>query len=265
MTDAVARELSAVAGFYGAPEDLVGALAPWLGSYAEIVLGETGFEVLTGGKGCAEGLASAAAGFAASAASIDRFRECDATFPGRMLGLKVDVGAGRGASPSVTLYVRTLAEIGATLSFLDGVGCAPVGLAERLAPARTVYGLGFFSRGRDAGVKTYTVTDLTEAPFRAVLAGLQLSWPRPGFTSHRVADSVVLHETKLYLPDVDVGTLEAATPRWREILAFAPGVFAPGTGTCTCTVGITARPSGPPEMKLYVERVGAIPNDFHAR
>ena len=255
----VAKELSALAVFYGVQDDFIGAVAPWLGSYAEIVLAESGFEILTGGKGCAEELARAAAGFETSAASIDRFLTCDATFSGRMLGLKVAVGAGGGTS--VTLYVRLLAELRTALTFLQRIGCAPAGFSECLAPARTVYGLGFFSRGADSGLKTYTVTDLTQAPFRAVLGGLDLSWPRPGFTSHRVADSVVLHETKVYLPDVDVGALTATTPRWREILSFMPGLFAAGT----CTVGISARPGAPPEMKLYIERLGAVPNDFSAR
>jgi hypothetical protein len=257
--DEVARELSALAAFYGVEDHFVGALAPWLGSYAELVLAETGFEILTGGKGCAEELARAAAGFEASAVSIDRFRMCDATFPGRMLGLKVDIGAGGGTS--VTLYIRLLAELRTALTFLRRIGCAPVGFLECLAPARTVYGLGFFSRGADSGIKTYTVTDLTEAPFRAVLGDLDLSWPRPGFISHRIADSVMLSETKVYLPDVNVDALRATTPRWREILSCMPGLLAANT----CTVGISARPSAPPELKLYVDRVGAVPNEFSAR
>jgi hypothetical protein len=252
----ITRELGALVDFYGANHDFIDRLAPWLDRYAEVVLAESGFEVLTGGMGGAAELAKTATEFGASSTSIHRFRECDAAFPGRMLGLKVDPIAG-----GTTLYVRSFAPLSATLTFLERIACPPVDLA----PAKMVYGLGFFSRAGESGVKTYTVTDLTEAPFRTNVGSLdlsgRLSWPRPGFISHRITSSVVLDETKVYLPDVEIGALTAITPRWREILSLMTGLFSDGT----CTVGIEARPSSPPETKVYVERVGAIPNDFSAR
>ena len=157
--------------------------------------------------------------------------------------------------------MRVLAEMRTVLAFLNGVGCAATELAERLAPARTVYGLGFLSRGAESGVKTYTVTDLTEAAFLPLVTGLKLEWPRPGFISHRVLGAAMLDEMKVYLPDLPLALLHGATPRWREILSFAAAVFGRSEGT----LGIAVHPGASPEVKLYIERLGAVRNDFSAR
>lgn len=237
--DEVARELAALGAFYGVKDDFVAALAPWLGSYAEIVLAEDGFEVLTGGKGCAEELGNIATRFGAAPSAIDRFRKCDIAFPARMLGLKVEPGAS-----AVTLYVRLLAPIEVVTTFLRGIGGCPAGFPECLAPARTIYGLGFFTRSGESGIKTYTVTDLREGP---------------GFLSYRLSDVAVLEETKVYRPEVELSAVIAPTARWREIIAFVSGSLA----LRTCTVGLSR--GVPSEMKLYFERIGAVPNDFTAR
>ena len=60
----------------------------------------------------------------------------------------------------------------------------------------------------------------------------------------------------------DPASIRGATRRWTEILGITGALFGGGSGS----LGLTLRPDvAPPELKLYFERTGAIPNDFSAR
>ncbi|HZS35938.1 MAG TPA: hypothetical protein VFF06_03880 [Polyangia bacterium] len=275
----VRREVRALAAFHGldaaAVEEALEDVAPHLYAYAEIVLAERGFELITGGRGraAAESLAAIASRHGAPAAVCAAFLDCERAFPGELLGLKLAFDANvKPISPSgtkvkpislsaekvkpISLYVRTQAPLDEGLAFLGRLpSLAPAVplLARALEENRVLYGLGFFAaEGGGLGVKTYTIGDVP----------LPDGGHAPGFLSRRIAAGRVIAEVKRYLPDVDWSRLEVPSDRWRALVDFAGGELGYRRAG---HFGIVEREHGAPELKLYVERIGAIPTDFAAR
>lgn len=244
----VIAEARALAAWKGVAHDelerALAALEPFLGVYAELVVAERGIEIITGGigHGVAEELAAIAKARGAPAVTCEAFLACAAAFPPVMLGSKVCLGA-----PSApTLYVRTLAPREGVLDFLARIPeIVPAlgALADALAANATIYGLGFSSRGNALVTKTYTIRDVADA--------------RPGFVSYRIVRGELSKETKRYLPDLAWGDV----PAWAKDAAEAKALVA-----CDRVghLGVIEGEDGP-QVKLYLERIGAIPSDFSAR
>lgn len=252
----VIAEARALAAWKGVPsEELERALVvltPLLGGYAELVVAERGIEIITGGVGAsvAEELAAIAASSGAPAATREAFLACAAAFPSVMLGVKVCLGAPRGPFAPPTLYVRTLAPRERVLGFLATIPeIAPAldALRAALAESATIYGLGFSSQGNALATKTYTIGEV--APLGAEA--------RPGFVSFRVVRGTLSKETKRYLPDL----------AWHDVPAWAKGA-AEVKSLVGCDrvghLGVIEGSEGA-QVKLYLERIGAIPSDFSAR
>lgn len=234
---------------------VVTALAPHLGHYAELVLGETGFEVITGGVGNASSLSSIAARFGALPEAMAAFEACAAAFPDRMLGLKLELGP---TADGPTLYVRTMTEMESGLGFLASLPRAAAGvpaLRDALVANRTLYGLGF-SGADSLVVKTYTIDDVGGD------SGAGRSEAAPGFRSLRLDGGTISAESKRYLPDVAWRDIVPPTPRWRTVVDFASGALG---WRLAGHFGLASRNGRAPELKLYVERIGAIPTDYAAR
>lgn len=244
----VARELQEFARVYGLPrgrtDRAVEVLRPHLSKYAEIVLAKSSFELITGGLGKRTGtaLARLALESGISPAAARSFDRCRRSFPGRMLGLKVCFGP-RAAGP--TLYVRVMAPLRDGLRFLDGI-CETAALRKTLSSNRILYGLGFFGAGDSLGVKTYSIAQLNRATV--------------GFASYRVVNDALLRRRKVYAPAVAWEDLERRDARWRSILSVGRRLGYARAGHVSRMVGEGAR-----SMKVYIERVGAIENDFSAR
>jgi hypothetical protein len=235
-------------------ERALAALAPHLDAYAEIVLTERGFELITGGLGraTARRLATLACLFGAPLATAAPFLRCEAAFPDRMLGLKLCFGPG-AAAPS--LYLRTRAPLDAALAFLatlDETAAAVDALRAALGSSRVLYGLGFFGASGELGVKTYTIDDVPALDGRAT----------PGFVSYRVVAGSLVAEHKRYLPHVPWDRIVPPTPRWQALCRLAARELGYETAG---HFAITEQAGRAPVLKLYVERIGAVPTDFEAR
>ena len=255
----VIAEARALAAWKGVPagelERALELLAPLLGGYAELVVAERGIEIITGGVGAsvAEELAAIAASCGAPAVTLAVFAACAAAFPSVMLGVKVCLGgANGGPAPSAppTLYVRTLAPREEVLRFLAAIPHTALALdtlAAALAGSGTIYGLGFSSHGEALATKTYTIGEVAPLGTEA----------RPGFVSYRVVRGALSKETKRYVPDVAWNDL----PAWAKDAAEAKARVA-----CDRVghLGVIEGADGA-QVKLYLERIGAIPSDFSAR
>lgn len=213
---------------------LLDMLAPFFGSYLELAIEDEGFEVITGGVGIARELARAAASLGLDPSAIEAFLGAAATYPDAMLGLKVDAA---GRTPP-TLYHRTMLplERGLELLACNLHASAIDALAARLAPARTLYGLGFTTTAGRLRVKTY-VLDEVEG--------------HVGFRSVRVTSNGVEEDERLYEAEAPVRT-DVPVAR---LAAHVLGVNVLGHVASSRRRG----------TKVYVERVGAIPTDFAAR
>ncbi len=127
-----------------------------------------------------------------------------------------------GGAVEPTYYVRTLCP------WADGIAWLGAA-ATRIPPARTLYGLGF----QGAVVKTYALTDC-------------------GFVSYRLAGDDVIAEPKEYRADVVWDEMLWPDPRWAAIGEL-------GRTLGFRTAGHVGHHHG--EMKVYVERTGAIATD----
>lgn len=231
------EDVRRVARGYGLEvEPLLALLAPFLASYLEIALDGGGFEIITGGRGVARELAGAAAALGLEAPARDAFLLAASRAPEVMVGLKVDAA---GRSPP-TLYHRAMLPLGEGLALLGDVGL-PIhvrgALAGRLAPARTLYGLGFSTAAGALRVKTYVLDDVDG---------------RVGFRSVRATAAGVEVDERVYEANADARAAELGCARRAE---RALGVSV---------LGHVAR-SPARGAKVYVERVGAIPTDISAR
>jgi hypothetical protein len=263
--DRVRGEIEELIAFYGLDRAAVGRviddLAPHLERYAEIALTARGFEILTGGKGARAraALADVARRHGAIDPVVDAFVACDAAFPGRMLGLKVCFGPGASAP---TLYHRMMAskeEAFAFLATLPSAAPAIPALRAALARNRKVYGLAFIPAAGEVGLKLYTIGDV-----RSDLGGEASAGPasEPGFVSYRIARGRAQVEIKRYLTDVGWDQVRVDGDRWPRVVAFARGSLGYEKAAYLGVLEVEGRI---PEMKLYVERIGAIPTDYEAR
>lgn len=212
----------------------VASLGGFFESYLELALTEGGFEIITGGVGCAHALAEAARDHGLGAEAREAFLRTDLRFPGAMLGLKVAVGL----SAKPTLYHRTMTPVEDALAHLRTLApLAPftVDLARAVGNAKTLYGLGFTEVRGAMRLKTYVLGNVDGSV---------------GFRSVRVGPEGVEPDVREYVPDApgDDATLAGIAGRALDVRVF----------------GHAARSEGR-APKLYVERVGAIPTDFSAR
>lgn len=127
-----------------------------------------------------------------------------------------------GSALAPTYYVRTVCP------WADGVAWLGAA-ATQIPPARTLYGLGF----QGDVVKTYALAD-------------------DGFVSYRIAGDEVLAEPKAYRADVAWDDIAWPDARWTAIGAL-------GRTLGFRTAGHVGQLHG--EMKIYVERIGAIATD----
>jgi hypothetical protein len=209
-------ELVAIGAFYGVDVDRVIAQhGPALARYAEWVLARDSFALVT--LGTADTLALLGSGLAGA-----RLLAAAARWPDAITGIKLDP-SGR---EEPTLYIRPVCPWAEGHRWLVGELGA---IADRIPPARTLYGLGF----QGDIVKTYALVD-------------------GGFVSHRICGDQ-LREHKAYRADVAWHAIAWPDSRWAAIGALGRALGFRTAGH----VGETE--SG--ERKLYIERVGAIPTD----
>lgn len=242
----VAAEIKAIGAHYGVADEAVAfvdACAASLARYAEIVVGEDGFEVVTGGVDAEDDVVAIAERAGASAELSAVFRACAARFPGVMVGVKVAFGPG---APGPTLYVRCRCALDDGLGFVAGVFGDVVGadLGVVLAGNGVVYGLGFFDGPASVGLKTYTLVPGGGARF--------VSW--------RVLDGRLQQEQKGYLPNLPIAEVSLQGERWKHHVDF---VLRRLGWHAADNVGTVQR-GGRSETKLYIERVGAIATDVAA-
>ena len=244
----VAREIESLGRLYGVADrarEFLSRASRYLDRYAEIVLGESAFEVVTGDQGQASSLVELARNLGTSTATCAAFTACVDAFPDRMLGVKARIG--ESAQP--TLYVRTLCDLSEGLCHLGPR--ARSALAPGLAASRTLYGLGFQRIGDQECIKTYTVADIDWDGRRTT-----------GFLSLRMTDDQISTEHKWYVPEVSLRSITAPSSRWQRVLEFATDTLGYAEAG---NVGYRVQDGRAPELAVYVERVGAIPSDFSAR
>lgn len=181
---APAEELRALAQVYGLDcEARIAQIEPWLGRYAEWVLGRESLAVVT--LAPPEVLAMWAGGGAAT----ERLLEAARRWPAAITGIKLDLGG----LEAPTLYVRTMTPWAEGLFWLLQRGLP----ALEVPAARTLYGLGF----QGEVVKTYSL-----AP--------------DGFVSWRL-DRLGCHpEHKTYKAEVPWRELRWPDERWASIGAL---------------------------------------------
>lgn len=246
----VRSELLALASFYGVDRDAVDSVLDSLGAqldeYAEIVLCEEGFELITAGHGRSvfESFAQTVRCRGASDRVIAAFRLVHEALPDRIVALKLCLG-GEPDAPSC--YVRTMVGLSAGVSLLSGleeVGLHCAALTERLRQSSTLYGVGFSGR-ETLRLKTYT---------------LSVDEMTTGFTSHRI-DVKGLHDfPKRYEREVGWSSIRRSSSKWARVLDFAArelGYREAGH------VGTWTRADAASTFKVYVERIGAIPTELH--
>jgi len=248
----VVDEIVALASLKGvAAAELDGAialLAPHLGVYAELVVTAAGIEIITGGVGNATARDLARIATVAGARTCDAFLACTERFPDRMLGLKLCFGA---AASFPTLYLRTLAPRADVLSFVatlpDHAGAVPA-LSLALAGNEVLYGLGFSTTAAGQPLlKTYSLDDVSALGSHAM----------PGFVSFRAMGAAVAREVKRYLPDLAWSELPDGFG-YEQVRALV-GCERVGH------LGVVESPGVAPQVKLYLERVGAVASDFSLR
>ncbi len=154
-----------------------------------------------------------------------RLRGAAARWPEAITGVKLELGEHRPP----TLYVRTLCPWQDGVDWLERAGIA----AARVPPARTLYGLGF----QGDLVKTYAL-----AP--------------DGFVSYRIAGGELRRDVdhKRYRADVAWEAIAWPDARWAAIGAL-------GRTLGFRTAGHVGRTCEHDELKIYVERAGAIATD----
>ncbi|MFK7929737.1 MAG: hypothetical protein AB8H79_16210 [Myxococcota bacterium] len=225
------------------------ALEPHLDHYAELVVTHDGLEVITGGKGQATAIALAKVALdnGASQSVADLFLHLQARHPKVMLGLKVELGP-QASSP--TLYVRTQSAVDRTLDALAEHVAVPAALRQALAHHRVLYGLGLHDEDGELQVKTYTVDTVQ-------MNGQECD----GFVSWRLRAGVLTPEVKHYLPEVPWREISGDGDRWARLLKVGQELGFAKAGH----VAITQVDGRPTALKLYIERVGAVPTDWSAR
>lgn len=146
-------------------------------------------------------------------------------WPAAITGIKLEPSTRRDP----TLYIRTVCEWPDGLAWLAREIDASI--LERVPRARTLYGLGF----QGPVIKTYAL-----AP--------------DGFVSYRIDETGVRSEHKHYRADVPWNEIAWPDPRWHAIAGLGRSLGFRTAGH----VGVT---SSAHELKIYVERAGALATD----
>jgi hypothetical protein len=155
-----------------------------------------------------------------------RLARAAARWPSAITGIKLEPAGHRAP----TLYIRTVCDWQDGVAWLAADASIDTTTLSRLPRARTLYGLGF----QDDVIKTYAL-----AP--------------AGFVSYRL-DNRGLHQAhKDYRADVPWHEIDWPDTRWAAIAALGRSLGFRVAGH----VGVT--PSA--ELKIYVERTGAIATD----
>lgn len=240
------EDLAAVQGLdRAAVQAAVQPLAAHLGRYAELVLTETGLEVITGGRGVPLSLAAIARQHGIHERAIESFLDIAARYPATMHGVKVVLDAAP-QSPSLYIRLRIPATEGAHwLHHLPEVRPHLDALTAQWGALGVLYGLGFTGT-RALTVKSYVLGFLDH------VGSVDL-----GFISHRIGTDGLSPVSKRYRPDVPWDALAVTSPGLARIARFAEE-----------TLGYQiANHFGQrdDELKIYVERIGSIPTDYAAR
>ena len=257
-------EILAIADFMGISVEPVNRILSEFSTqacnYTEIAIQRTNLEMITGGNGeCVrDHLLGIADRLHAPIAMMEAFERMAAAFPRCFFGIKAGVRSGR---PSPSLYIRLLQPMNDVLDFLARipafeVGCGLPALKNKLARAKTMYGLAFFSHAGTLGVKTYTLAHVLEKP------GNGLQGTALGFISHRMNQHGLHAATKYYLPDVNLRRVSFLDADWERLLGFLRselGYQTAGHLAWSLTDG------EPTDYKFYFERIGAIATDFSQR
>jgi hypothetical protein len=161
----------------------------------------------------------------ARAPASTRLARAAARWPAAITGIKLELGGQR----EPTLYIRTTCPWHEAVDWLGGEVDAAI--VERIPQARAAYGLGF----QGDVIKTYALT-------------------ADGFVSYRVDAHGVHDEHKDYRAEVPWAEIAWPDARWQAIGAL-------GRSLAFRTAGHVGVLSSAHELKVYVERIGAIATD----
>ncbi len=234
-------------------------LTPHLATYAELVITKNGLEILTGTYGDVNALATIALKHGALPEAVDAYVKCSQAFPEKEKALKICFGSDAN-KPS--MYIRTKAPMRDGLSFLESLSVLEsifTSVQKLLQRHETMYYIAFTSRGEENALclKTYHIGNTTTLKDQKKCGQDEL-----GFVSYRVTTASVEPETKHHATHVAWDDVMVRDERWKEILHFAEHIMGYKEMSY---FGVVKRPAQPDELKLYVERIGAIPTDYDAR
>jgi hypothetical protein len=263
-------EVLAIAKFQGidGPEfqQIIQQLAKHFDFYAEFVISEFGLEVITATKGDVKSLAETALICGAAPQVIDAFTKCAYAFPGKVLGLKTYFGP-YAELPS--LYVRTMVPTEVGLNFLytlPYVADFLPSLEEHIQQHPTTYYISFKGKNGNVYLKTYHIGDVQDG--RKIVAkttdGVAKANPQKedlGFVSYRASRGKPV-EVKYHLTNVGWNEVSFPNSRWQELAEFAQKNM---NYQEMSYFGVLEQPNAPPDLKLYIERVGAIPTEYHVK
>jgi hypothetical protein len=155
-----------------------------------------------------------------------RLARAASEWPSAVTGIKLEPGGHRAP----TLYIRTVCNWSDGLAWLAADGNIDAATLSRLPRSRALYGLGF----QGDVIKTYAL-----AP--------------GGFVSYRLDNCGLHQEYKDYRADVPWHEIDWPDVRWSAIAALGHSLGFRVAGH----VGVTSSA----ELKIYVERTGAIATD----
>ena len=248
------KELDSIADWYSYSGRLPAKLLEQhFHTYLELTFQPDRYEIITGGTGrhCCESFVKIAKLYGGiGEETIEWFISAYQAFPDSILGIKLPVDRiDHAASP--TLYVRSKCSRDTVFTWLLDCGMSAGvlnALAESMKDNNCFYGLGFTeSEGRTL-VKTYTIDQVDAAT--------------TGFVSYRIHDNKILPVRKEYLPEVPIDEFQPPTSRWAELVDFLESIMNYRTAG---HLGYEVDRHGISHLKIYVERIGAIPTDFEAK
>lgn len=244
--DAIATELTQLAAFYGHEAELRRVIAGVdLSHYVEIVLHESGFELVTGGVEREAALVAEARALHCPAAVIDAFQQGAAHFPHKMGYGKVAIGPNPARA---TLYLGLVEPWAVVLPFLRTLpALAPAALdalSAQMSARRICTMLAFSLQAAELVVKSY---QLAPRP-----AGTPAH--APFLIAHRLRAGQAQPTQKLYTAGVTWDDLPT-DGRWPAIAQVGRALFGDAyalvRGDVTADDGVAADGDG---VKLYVFR-----------
>ena len=227
---------------------------PWLSSYAEWVLTEDGFEIITGGVGprARQAVCDIAASAGLSSSSVRFFRAVAEACPDVMVGVKVPFTSSHSAPTSPTAYVRTALAKDDARQVLKraaaraGWSFQPGDVVDEHPSCDTLYGIGVVDDDGAPMLKTYVLQEVGDDV---------------AFVSLRLNAAGLHHAHKEYAADVEVKTLQAS-PLWGAALTWMQGALGIDT---VGHVGREVCAHRADRWKIYVERIGRIATDRSLR